>query len=165
MGLLDALFRSDEVLGIAEETMDFAREAAAAAHPNEYMALLRGTPASDLGLDRSGQVITDVLVIPGTTSSPTAATMKGYVVPNDRKAIGSVHSHPNGVIRPSEQDLRSFGKGEVHIIIGAPYERDDWRAFDRSGDEIDLEVLSVTLPEPRDFFEFSQADIDVELEQ
>ena len=41
MGLFDALFRSSEILGIAEETLDFARQSSAAAHPDEYMGFLR----------------------------------------------------------------------------------------------------------------------------
>lgn len=163
MGLFDGLFRSTSVVGIARETLTFALESAERTHPNEYMGLLRGTPASELGIDRDGQVVTDVLVIPGTTSNPVSATMKQYAVPNDRRAVGSVHSHPNGVLHPSDEDLRTFGSGEVHIIIGAPYGPDDWRAFDSGGDPRSLEVLDVALPDREDFFHFTQADIDEEL--
>ena len=163
MGIFDALFRSGEIAGIARETIDFARESAQQTHPDEFMGLLRGTPASDLNLDRDGQVITDILVIPGTTSSPVSATMKSFLVPNDVKSVGSIHSHPNGALRPSDQDIQTFGSGNVHIILGAPYGPDDWRAFDRSGDPRELEVVDVHLPDPADFFSFSQADIDREL--
>lgn len=165
MGLFDALFRSPEVLGIARETLEFALESAERTHPNEYMGRLRGMPADELGLEQDGVVITDVLVMPGTSSSPTQASVKEWVIPNDIKSLGSVHSHPNGVIRPSNQDLQTFGKGDVHIIIGAPYGRDDWQAFDRQGEPIDLPVLDVTPPDAADFFDFTQADIDEELLQ
>lgn len=165
MGLFDSLFRSNAVLGIARETIQFAREASEHAHPDEYMGLLRGTPAAELGLSGDGYVITDVLVIPGTTSSPVAATMKGHMVPTDLRSLGSVHSHPNGVLRPSDQDLQTFGSGDVHIIIGAPYGPTDWRAFDREGNDRELRVLDVALPDPSDFFDFTQADIDEELAQ
>lgn len=163
MGLFDSLFSTDEVIGIARETIDFALESAEHTHPNEYMGLLRGTQASELNLDRDGQVITDIMVIPGTTSSPVAATLRGNLVPNDRRSVGSIHSHPSGVLSPSQQDIDSFGRGDVHIIMGAPYGRDDWRAFDRAGEPRTLEVLNVTLPNPEDFFDFTQADIDEEL--
>ena len=163
MGLLDALFRSDEVIGIARETVEFALESAERSHPNEFMGKLRATPAEELGLARDGRVITDVLVSPGTTSGPTSATMKSFLVPNDLKSVGSVHSHPNGALHPSEQDLQTFGRGDVHIIIGAPYGVGDWRAFDRTGEAIDLEVIDVRLPDPSDFFDFTQADLDEEL--
>jgi proteasome lid subunit RPN8/RPN11 len=160
------LFRSSAVVGIAEETLTFAREAAEDSHPDEYMGLLRGEEASDLGLDldRDGIVLTDVLVIPGTESNPVSATVKTNMIPNDRRAAGSVHSHPNGVLRPSDADLRTFGKGKVHIILGAPYGRHDWQAFDREGQPRQLEVLDVELPEER-FFDFTQADIDEELRE
>ncbi|WP_254537758.1 Mov34/MPN/PAD-1 family protein [Halomarina litorea] len=159
------LFRSGEVLGIAEATLEFVIEASARTHPNEYMGLLRGEDARSLGLDEEGTVITDVLVIPGTESNPVSATVKTSMVPNDLRAAGSVHSHPNGVLRPSDADLATFGSGKVHIIVGAPYGRDDWRAFDREGEPRDLDVLSVGLEDPQErFFDFTQEDIDEELE-
>ncbi|ESS08759.1 MAG: putative metal-dependent protease of the PAD1/JAB1 superfamily [uncultured archaeon A07HN63] len=126
------LFRSSEILGIARETLRFAREASEDSHPNEYMGLLRGEDARKFDLDRRGQVITDVLIIPGTESTPQSATMQSNMIPNDRKAVGSVHSHPNGVLQPSDTDKGTFHTGDVHIIIGAPYGPDDWRAFDSS---------------------------------
>ena len=103
------LFRSGEILGIAQEALDFALEASEDAHPNEYMGLLRGEDARKLGLDREGTVITDVLVIPGTESNPVSATVKTSMIPNDMRASGSVHSHPNGVLQPSDTDLGTFG--------------------------------------------------------
>lgn len=156
------LFRSSGIVGIAEDALEFALEASEDAHPHEYMGLLRGEDADKLGLDRSGTVITDVLVIPGTTSNPVSATVKTNMIPNDVRASGSVHSHPNGVLRPSDQDLQTFNKGKVHVIIGAPYGWDNWRAFDSRGEPRDLDVLDVQLPE-ESFFDFTQEDIDEEL--
>ncbi|PSQ39728.1 proteasome protein [Halobacteriales archaeon SW_5_70_135] len=165
MGLLRGLFRRREVVGVAREALEFALEASEDAHPNEYMGFLRGTPTEkiDADLARSGYVVTDVLVIPGTSSSPTSATVRSNLVPNDRRTLGSIHSHPNGVLRPSDEDLATFGKGTVHVIAGAPYRESDWRAFDSQGEPRSLEVLDVPLPDPEDFFDFTQADIDEEL--
>lgn len=157
------LFRSIEVLGIAEETLEFALDASQDTHPDEYMGLLRGTPAGELDMDRNGMVITDVLVIPGTESNSVSATVKTSMIPNDMRTVGSVHSHPNGVLRPSDADLATFGNGDAHIIIGAPYGRRNWRAFDREGKQRKLDVLDVDLPGEDDFFDFTQADIDEEL--
>ncbi|SFR94106.1 Proteasome lid subunit RPN8/RPN11, contains Jab1/MPN metalloenzyme (JAMM) motif [Halomicrobium zhouii] len=158
------LFRSGGILGIAESALEFALAASEESHPNEYMGMLRGEDASKLGLDEDGTVLTDVLVIPGTESNPVSATVKTNMVPNDLRAAGSVHSHPNGVLRPSDADLATFGKGKVHIIVGAPYGWDDWQAFDRDGEPIDLRVLDVDPPEEA-FFDFDQADIDAELRE
>lgn len=154
------LFRSGDVIGIADEALAFVLDAAADAHPNEYLGMLRGEDASRLGVDREGRVITDVLVIPGTESNPVSATVKTSMIPNVSR-VGSVHSHPNGVLRPSDEDLRTFGSGTVHIIVGAPYGREDWRAFDRDGEPRELEVLDVDLPDPEDFFDFTEADLDL----
>ena len=156
------LFRSSEILGIARDTLRFAREASEDSHPNEYMGLLRADDARKLDLDRRGQVITDVLIIPGTESTPQSATMQSNMIPNDRKAVGSVHSHPNGVLQPSDTDKAPFHTGDVHIIIGAPYGPDDWRAFDSSSNPRSLDVLDVEIPDEQ-FFDFTQADIDAEL--
>ncbi len=159
MGLFDGWFRSPPILGIAEETLRFALEASEQTHPNEYMGLLRATDADQLNLDADGQVITDVLVIPGTESNSVSATMRSNMVPNDRHAVGSVHSHPNGVLRPSSQDLQTFTRGEVHLIIGAPYRRGDWQAFDPDGTPIDLEVLDVPLPAGEDLLALDEEDL------
>ncbi len=158
------LFSSSEILGIADGALEFALSASADAHPDEYMGLLRGEDARTLGLDTDGTVLSDVLVIPGTETNPVSATVKTSMVPNDLRAAGSIHSHPNGVLRPSDEDLGTFGRNRIHIIVGAPYGRTDWQAFDREGNPIDLPVLDVDPPE-EEFFHFTQADIDAELRE
>ncbi|NHX41359.1 MULTISPECIES: Mov34/MPN/PAD-1 family protein [Haloarcula] len=158
------LFRTSGILGIAESALEFALAASEEAHPNEYMGFLRGDDASKLGLDEDGTVLTDVLVIPGTESNPVSATVKTSMVPNDMRAAGSIHSHPNGVLKPSDADLATFGRGDVHIIVGYPYGRDDWKAFDSDGTEVELPVLDVEPPE-ESFFDFDQSDIDAELRE
>lgn len=158
------LFRSSGILGIADSALEFALAASEESHPNEYMGILRGEDARKLGLDEDGTVLSDVLVIPGTESNPVSATLKTSMVPNDLRAAGSIHSHPNGVLRPSDADLQTFGRGDVHIIVGAPYGNDDWQAFDNEGEPIELDVLDVEPPEEA-FFDFDQADIDAELRE
>ncbi|MFW5964023.1 MAG: Mov34/MPN/PAD-1 family protein [Natronomonas sp.] len=156
------LFRSSEILGIAEDALQFALQASEDSHPNEYMGQLRGTDASKLGLDREGTVITDVLLAPGTKTNPVSAEFNPSYLPNDPNSVGSIHSHPNGVLRPSDADLATFTRGKIHIIVGAPYGRNDWRAFDRDGEPTTLDVLDVELPDDQ-FFDFTQEDIDREL--
>lgn len=165
------LFRSRRVIGIADDALSFVLEASAETHPNEYMGFLRAERLDrldpdaklDLGDARGSDLVAvDVLVIPGTTSNPVSATVRENLVPNDSRTVGSVHSHPNGVLRPSDADLGTFGSGSVHIIVGAPYGRGDWRAFDREGEPTDLDVVSVDVPDEQ-FFDFTQADIDREL--
>lgn len=151
---------SSRVIGIAEETLEFVLDAARDAHPNEYMGMLRGERASSVGVDQDGYLVTDVLVIPGTSSNPVSATVRTDMIPNVQR-VGSVHSHPNGVLKPSNADLQTFGSGEVHLILGHPYHREDWQAFDRKGDPRDLAVLNADLQDPEEFFDFDESDLDV----
>jgi proteasome lid subunit RPN8/RPN11 len=162
--------RSGDVLGIAAPALDLVLGAAADSHPNEYMGLLRGEDAGEVGLDREGTVITEVLVVPATETNPVSATVRTSLVPNDFRMVGSVHSHPNGVLRPSDADLATFTRGPVHIIVGAPYRERDWRAFDREGRHTGLRVLDIDVDaearyreHDEAFFDFTQADIDAEL--
>ena len=159
---MPSLFRSGEVVGIAEEALAFALRASEDSHPSEYMGQLRGEDARSLGVDREGTVVTDVLLAPGTKTNPVSAEFNPSYMPNDLRSVGSIHSHPNGVLRPSDADLATFQRGDVHVIVGAPYGRDDWRAFDREGEPTDLPVLDVALPDDQ-FFDVTQADIDREL--
>ncbi len=153
-----------DVVGIAREALEFAMEAAEDSHPNEYLGLLRGTPAKefDAGPD-DGYIATDVLMVPGTETNPVSATFNSSQVPNDFRTVGSVHSHPNGVLAPSDADRATFGRGDVHVILGAPYDPNSWRAFDHEGEPRSLDVYDVPLPEPESFFDFTQEDIDEEL--
>jgi len=157
------LFRSGDVIGIADDALTFALEASRETHPDEYMGLLRGERAREFDLTHEGLLVTDVLIIPGTESNPISATVKTSMIPNDFSSVGSVHSHPNGVLQPSQADLATFGKGQVHIIVGHPYGRDDWVALDREGKRRSLPVYDVDLGDDEEFFDFTQADIDAEL--
>jgi proteasome lid subunit RPN8/RPN11 len=153
------LFRSSEVIGIAESALEFALAASEESHPREYMGVLRGEEASTVGVEKSGTILTEVLVIPGTESNQVSAQFKPNQVPNDLQTAGSIHSHPNGVLRPSDADLATFSRNEVHIIVGAPYGPDDWQAFDSDGKPVDLPVYDIDPPE-EEFFDFTQDDID-----
>lgn len=167
MGLFDRFFRSRHVAGIARDTLEFALSSAEDTHPNEYMGFMRGTPAREFDLGEEvhpdDYVVTDVLVIPGTSSNEVSATVDSNMIPNDMRTVGSIHSHPNGVLRPSDEDLATFTSGSVHVIMGAPYRSRDWESFDERGDRKDLPVLDVDLDDPESFFDFDQFDIDEEI--
>ena len=120
------------VSGIAHEALAFILEASKSTHPHEFAGLLR----EDKG------VITEVLLVPGTTSDDTSAHMLLSMMPLDMSVVGSVHSHPVHDLRFSEADLGMFGmKGHYNIIVSYPYTEKDWVCYDPAGKKIDLPVV------------------------
>ena len=87
-------------------------------------------------------VITEVILVPGTISSQRSAILRLYMMPIDLSIIGSAHSHPTPNATPSEADLKLFSNsGQVHLIVGFPYNMESWKAYARNGEEISLDIL------------------------
>ncbi len=123
------------VKGIARETLDFILEVSKSTYPNEFAGLLQ----------TRDDIITDVLILPGTESGKVSATLQLFMMPN-MSSVGSVHSHPSSVIHPSHADLRLFSKtGNHHIIVGHPYGKNNWKCFNAKGEEIRIDVLDVEI--------------------
>ncbi len=121
------------VRGIAKELLDLIREASRSSHPHEFAALLRETNG----------VISEMLLVPGTTSNDTSARMLLDMMPLDVSVVGSVHSHPVRDLRYSDEDLHMFGaKGVYNIIVAYPYGEADWICYDPRGDRVDLPVIA-----------------------
>lgn len=127
-----ALAGKKRVTGIARDLLKLVLAASQSSHPHEFAALLR---AED-------NVISDVLLVPGTTSNDTSAHMLLDMMPLDLSIVGSVHSHPVHDLRYSDEDLRMFGsKGMYNIIVAYPYSEGDWICYDTHGDRVDLPVV------------------------
>ena len=125
---------------IARETLQFILEVCKSSAPLEFAGMLSAR----------GDVITEVVVVPGTESSDESAVMELFMLPNIH-TIGSVHSHPSGNITPSGADLELFSKkGMVHIIVGAPFDSGSWRCYDKDGVQVKLEVVDYEFKEEND---------------
>jgi len=125
--------RARKVRGIARDTLRFILEASRSSQPMEFAGLLQ--------VDE--EIITEVLILPGTENSRMSALVRLYMLPNMAVA-GSVHSHPSGQLRPSEPDLIFFSRtGDYHIIVGPPFDENSWVCFDGAGKQRDLAVLNV----------------------
>lgn len=112
--------------------LELILKASSSSHPNEFAGILRS----------EGDRITEVLLLPGTFSSERSAIMKLHMLPPTSSACGSVHSHPSPKADPSKADLNFFDKfGEIHIIVASPYNEGSWKAFDRKGHEVSLNVI------------------------
>ena len=101
--------------------------------PQEFAGLLQADK----------EIITEVLVIPGTESSRMSALIRLYMLPNI-SVVGSVHSHPSANIMPSQQDLIFFSKtGDYNIIVGPPFTEHSWACYNVLGQRRSLPVLDV----------------------
>ena len=117
---------------ITRNCLDSALACATSSYPKEFGGILRS--------DEPG-VITDLLLLPGTTSGARHANFQLYMLPADLGVMGTVHSHPSGALFPSAADLRLFRHwGRRHVILGYPYGIGSWRAYDGNGEEIHLDV-------------------------
>ncbi len=120
------------VYAIRRKVLKMILGASRDSHPNEFGAILRAEEG----------VITEIMLIPGTISGQRSAIFQLHMLPADFTVVGTVHSHPNGVYSPSEEDLILFGKfGGIHIITGSPYGEFNWAAWRYPGERVDLEVL------------------------
>jgi proteasome lid subunit RPN8/RPN11 len=123
--------------GIARDTLEFILEASRSAMPQEFAGLLRADQ----------DIITEILILPGTESSTVGALVRLYMLPN-MQIVGSVHSHPSSEIRPSREDLAFFSRtGDCHIIAGPPFNKRSWACYNALGERRDLPVLDVEFDE------------------
>jgi proteasome lid subunit RPN8/RPN11 len=124
--------RKKNVSGIARDALTFILEASKSTHPHEFAGLLRS----------NGSLITEVLLVPGTTSDEGSARMLLSMMPLDVSVVGSVHSHPVHDLRFSRADMDMFGaKGYYNIIVAYPYTDKDWICYNPSGERVDLPVV------------------------
>ena len=121
-----------KVFGIKKATLKMAMEVAKDTYPKEFAAMMRAMDG----------VITELLFLPGTIGADRSATIPLYMKPIDFSIVGSLHSHPSPYPIPSKADLAMFSRtGDVHIIVAYPYTMDSWKAYNRDGKEIELEVI------------------------
>jgi proteasome lid subunit RPN8/RPN11 len=119
-------------VAITRACLDTALACARSAYPNEFGGILRADPPG---------VISDVLLLPGTTAGRRHANFQLYMLHVDLGVAGTVHSHPSGAVHPSEADLTLFRHwGRRHVILGYPYSAGAWRAYDGNGREVTLTV-------------------------
>jgi len=122
-----------KIRGIRQDLLTLLLEMGRENHPNEFAAVIR---------EQDG-VMEELNLLPGTIGREDSASLFYDMMPLDTHVAGSVHSHPNGVIIPSDADLSFFPRtGRYHLIIGYPYRKNDWRCFTADGEPCDLEVIA-----------------------
>jgi proteasome lid subunit RPN8/RPN11 len=121
------------IRGIKLELLKLLLELGRDSHPNEFVALL---------IERDG-VIEELNMVPGTITGEDSASVFFDMMPLGTHLAGSAHSHPNGVLHPSDADVHFFPRaGRFHLIIGHPYRTGDWQCFGADGEPRRLEVIA-----------------------
>ena len=118
---------------ITRDAFDFIAHASRSTYPDEFVGLLR----------KNGKgVIDTILIIPLSEFGQGFSSINFNMVPMSSDSCGSVHSHPNGVPLPSQQDKLFFSKiGGVHLIISSPYGEHNMRGYDAQGKRMEVEIL------------------------
>ncbi len=122
-----------QIQGIRNDLLSLLLQIGKEQHPHEYAGLLR---------EREG-IIEELDLLPGTTSTEVSASLHLDMMPLDTHLAGSVHSHPNGILLPSDADLSFFPRtGRYHLIVGFPYDKGCWACFRANGTPVELEVVT-----------------------
>ena len=120
------------IIGIDADALTLLLTMGRESHPREFAALL----------EPEDGVIRDISIIPGTIGGSESASVLSDMIPISLGHVGSAHSHPNGVIRPSDADISFFSRmGSHHIIVGYPYQEGCWGCFRPDGTRMDLPVI------------------------
>ena len=100
------LGRKRKVWGIEREVLEMVNEAAKETYPNEFVATLRAEEG----------VVTELLLLPGTIQGTRSGVLLLHMLPIDFSIVGTAHSHPSGILRPSITDLNRF-YGRIMVIV------------------------------------------------
>ncbi|MBS7622606.1 Mov34/MPN/PAD-1 family protein [Candidatus Bathyarchaeota archaeon] len=126
----DAARESAKPLKISQSVVDSILSYAKMSHPKEGILLLRGKASMD------GMLVDGVVIPPSATHGHGFSSFPLGMLPSALSLVGVAHSHPNGVLQPSTEDLNHF-YGRIMIITAYPYESEnDLAAFNGRGHRI-----------------------------
>jgi len=121
---------------ITRKCLELIFESSKSNYPQEFGALLR--------VDRVDKnTIIEVVLLPGTISGDSHAIFHLHMLPIDYSIVGTVHSHPSSIARPSDADLDLFNHfGKIHIIVGVSANGNiSWQAYDYAGRGVAIEII------------------------
>jgi len=119
---------------IKRDMLGYIFQNAASVHPREMILLLRGK------VSKNQFTITDLIIPPLPMHGRGFSGFQRYMLPMDFSIVGTVHSHPSGVTKPSWADLHhSFGR--IIMIVGFPYKDEaNVAVFNHSGEGLALRI-------------------------
>lgn len=112
---------------VLETIMDFSKSH----YPREFAGML----VSD------SSVIDDLYIFPLSKNYRNSVFLRPGLSPMSLKIIGSVHSHPSGSGHPSKADLSFFRGKQVNIIVYPPFDIYSFKAYNRKGENILVDVV------------------------
>jgi proteasome lid subunit RPN8/RPN11 len=122
------------VVYVESEILNAILANATAVHPREMILLLRGKR------NKNQFTVTDLIVPPLATHGKGFSGFHSYMLPMDFSLIGTVHSHPSGVAKPSLVDLH-HSYGRIIMIVAFPYRNEeDVAVYDHSGEKLTLKI-------------------------
>jgi proteasome lid subunit RPN8/RPN11 len=105
-------------------------------YPREGILLLRGK------VDKSEILVNEVVIPPLAVHGHGYSQFPLYMLPMDLSLMGTAHSHPSGVLRPSLGDLNHF-YGRLLVITAYPYDSEQQIAvYDREGNTVKYEIVN-----------------------
>lgn len=117
---------------IDKEVLGHILRTSSSFHPEKFAGVLLA----------DGDEITEVSVLSEAFSSERSIMMELKMKPLSSNVCGSVHNHPASRARPSRADLSFFERvGDVNIIALPPYTENSWKAYNRRGQEINLNIV------------------------
>lgn len=122
---------------ITKDCLTLILESSKSNYPQEFGALLRVDT-------KEKTTIKEVVLLPGTISGDSHAIFRLHMLPIDYSIVGTVHSHPSSIARPSSADLDLFNHfGRIHLIVGVTsVGTTSWKAFDLQGNEILVDIIN-----------------------
>ncbi len=101
-------------------------------YPHEFIGLFR---------EKNG-VLEELMLAPLAEYGRAHSSFSEIHLPLDPSLVATLHSHPNGVLLPSKQDVRFFSsRGKWHFISGYPYRLQDVACYDNKGKRVMIEVV------------------------
>lgn len=122
-------------LEISQSVIDSVLSYAKMTYPKEGILLLQGKASKEkILIDR-------VAIPPFATHGHGFSSFPPSMLPSALSLVGVAHSHPNGVLQPSTEDLNHF-YGRVMVITAYPYDSEkDLAAFDGRGQPIQYKIV------------------------
>lgn len=118
---------------IPKDVINTLNEYAAAAHPKEFFAFLKGK------VDNGKTIVEQVYYHPILSTDKSVSILPSLET-HQHGIVGTAHSHPNSNLRPSKADLLVFSKFPINLILDSQ----KFRAYDNYGKEVHYTLIEKT---------------------